>query len=370
MRYMHKNGFNVISISADGDERREVISREGISHIIIPLKRTISPLSDLRSLIKLIFVILKEKPIIIHTHTPKAGLIGMLAAKLTGVNLKIHTIAGLPLMTATGSKRKLLEFTERLTYWAADYVLPNSNSIMSFVKKHQFTKNNKLSIIGKGSSNGIDLARFSKKYLKEEILNDIQQLINYPSSNQYILAVGRVVKDKGIIELVNAFLEIKKTKPKLQLIIVGPIEEERTEESLPIAILNALKENQSIIHVNWSEEVEYYMHLADILVHASHREGFPNVPLQAGAMECPIICSRIPGNIDIVKDKKTGLYFEKGDTEDLVGKINYALEHYSEMKIYAKALRKEIEANYSREYIHQELLKFYKEKLALIESKG
>ena len=365
MEYMSKNGFNVISISADGEERAKVMIRENVPHIIIPFKRTISPLSDLLSLLKLIFIIIREKPDVIHTHTPKAGLLGMLAAKVTGVKLKIHTIAGLPLMTTTGGKRKLLELTERLTYWAADYVLPNSNSIMSFVKENQFTNKDKLDIIGNGSSNGIDLKRFSRNVLGKAKLNEIQKLIDYQPSCRYILAVGRVVKDKGIVEMINAFLAIKIKQPNLRLLVVGPIEEERTEESLPISILRELQENKSIRHINWSDEVEYYMNLADILVHASYREGFPNVPLQAGAMECPVICSNIPGNIDIITNKMTGLHFQVGNVDDLVIKIQYALENYDEMQDYAKILRKEIEKNYSREYIHQELLKFYKTKLAL-----
>ena len=363
MAYMKKHGFDIIMISSDGKEISEVKERERCSHIIIPFTRTISLFQDLKCLYQLIFLIRKEKPDIVHTHTPKAGLLGMLAGKICGVKLKIHTIAGLPLMTAVGNKRKLLEFTEKLTYWAADYILPNSNSIMCFVKENKFTKDSKLDIIGRGSSNGIDLSRFSRNSIQEDILEKIKNIIHYNSNNKYILSVGRVVKDKGIIEIVVAFLEMKNSFPNLKLIIVGPLEEERQEELLPQHIVSTLKTHQDIIHINWSDEVEYYMHLADVLVHASYREGFPNVPLQAGAMECSIICSEIPGNIDIVTDQKTGLYFEVGSWKDLSEKIEYALDNYEEMRQYAVVLREEIETNYKREYVHKELLKFYKAKL-------
>ena len=361
--FMRNNGYEVVMVSADGKERKELIKAECCPHVIIPFTRKISPIKDLLCLFQLLKLILNQKPDIIHTHTPKAGLLGMLAAKICGVKLKIHTIAGLPLMTTQGRKRKLLILVEKLTYWAADYVLPNSNSIMSFVKENKFTKTDKLDMIGRGSSNGIDLKRFSKNMIKPNILENVKKEIKYNEDNHYVLAVGRVVRDKGIVELVNAFLEVRKTYENLKLVIVGSLEEERKEESLPVSIHKALKENKNIIHVNWSDEVEYYMCLADVLVHASYREGFPNVPLQAGSMECPVVCSEIPGNIDIITNNKTGLYFESGHTADLIEKLFFAFENRDLMRRYAVTLRSEIENKYSREYIHHELFKFYNEKL-------
>lgn len=363
MGYMKKNNYDLIMISASGKHISSLVKREGCPHIIVPFSRQISLRQDLKCLWQLIRIIRKEKPDIVHTHTPKAGLLGMLAARLCGVKLKLHTIAGLPLMTAKGGKRKILEITEKLTYWSADYVLANSKSIMSFVKEHKFTNDVKLDMIGEGSSNGIDLKRFSKETIQEKILEKIKKRIAYDNKFKYILSVGRIVKDKGIIELIEAYLELSKYFDNLRLIIIGSLEEVRSEEILPSNIKIELKRNPNIIHVDWSDEVEYYMDLADILVHASYREGFPNVPLQAGAMECPIICSEIPGNIDIVTNRKTGLYFETGNVNDLVKKIRYALSNDNLMQLYAKKLRKEVEYSFSREFIHEELLKFYQEKL-------
>ncbi len=363
MSFMSKNGFEVVMVSADGKEIDEVKNRESCPHYIIPFTRKISPIQDLNCLWQLLKLIRKEKPDIIHTHTPKAGLLGMLAGRLTGVKLKMHTIAGLPLMTATGLKKGLLIFIEKLTYWAADIILPNSQSIMSYVKTNKFTTDKKLHMIGGGSSNGIDLQRFSKKSIDLNKLELLKEAIQFRSENKYILAVGRVVKDKGIAELVEAFVQTKKIYPELNLIIVGPLEEERIEESLPKDISFELKNNVDIIHINWSEEVEYYMAIADLLVHASYREGFPNVVLQAGAMECPIVCSNIPGNIDIVRDDITGQQFEVKNKEHLIQKIKFVFENESIVKGYAVHLRSEIESNYSRKFIHQELLNYYLEKL-------
>ena len=363
MKYMRENGYEVLMVSAEGPEIEGVKKSEGCPHTVIPFTRQISPLRDLKSLWLLVKLIRKEKPDIVHTHTPKAGLIGMLAARICGVKLKIHTIAGLPLMTAKGVKRKLLEFVEKLTYIAADYVLPNSNSIMQFVRENKFTSSKKLDMIGRGSSNGIDLTKFSKKSIQKEKLGRIENTIQYNPTNTYILTVGRIVKDKGIVEIVNAFLELRKLKPKLRLVLVGPMEDERREENLPYNILEEIHSNKDIFHINWSDSVEYYMSLADLLVHASYREGFPNVPLQAGAMECPIVCSNIPGNIDIIKDGQTGYYFQVTNTLELVDKIQEAIEKKNQSRKYSDRLRKEIEELYARPQVHKKIKEFYQSKL-------
>lgn len=356
---MHENGFEVVMVSSDGKEVDEVTIQENSRHIVIPFTRKISPIQDIKCLVQLIQLIKKEKPDIVHTHTPKAGLIGMLASKIAGVNVKLHTVAGLPLMTATSLKRKILVFTEKLTYWAADTVLPNSNSIYNYIQEHNFVSSDKLDMIGNGSSNGIDLERFSRSAIQSKKLEQIKKGIKYDESKKYILSVGRVVKDKGIVELVRAFLKVSRDVQNIVLLIVGSLEYERAEELLPFDVLDEIKGNKNIIHINWSDEVEYYMYLADVLVHASYREGFPNVPLQAGAMECPIVCSNIPGNVDIVTDNYTGLYFEVGNTEELIERITMSLNKREQMQLYTKTLRKEIEDKFDRKKIHDEMRHFY-----------
>ena len=170
MKFMSQNGFDVLMISADGKEIQAVIENENCEHIIVPMTRKITPLQDLKCLWILIKFFKKEKPAIVHTHTPKAGLLGMLAAKFTGVKIRIHTVAGLPLMVEKGFKYKLLKFIEKLTYWAANHVWPNSFSLLSFIKENKFTSSIKLKVINQGSSNGIDLNRFNKQNLDQAIL--------------------------------------------------------------------------------------------------------------------------------------------------------------------------------------------------------
>ena len=165
-----------------------------------------------------------------------------------------------------------------------------------------------------------------------------------------------MVKDKGIEELIRVFLDLQKTN-KLQLVLVGPFEP--TLDPLSTETMATISTNKSIIHINWSDEVEYYMALSDIIVHPSHREGFPNVILQAGAMQLPVVCSNIPGNTDIIQHNKTGLIFEVKNETDLYKTLKFAIENKERMQQIASELYNEIKLRYDRERIHEQILNNY-----------
>ncbi len=353
-KFMREHGFNVIMISANGKELEDVKKAEQCEHIIVPMTRKITPVKDLTCFFQLRKLIKKYRPDIVHTHTPKAGLLGMLAAKSAGVKIRIHTVAGLPLMLETGFKRKVLLLAEKLTYFAATHVWPNSKSMKQFIIGHKLLKDDKLGMISNGSTNGVDLQKFSQHNLNEATKKKTAQSI--PASKDLkILCVGRMVKDKGIEELISVFERLQK-QFSLQLILVGPFEPNL--DPLSAATMNAITTNTSIVHINWSDAVEYYMALADIFVHPSHREGFPNVILQAGAMQVPVVCSDIPGNTDIVEDGRTGLVFKVKNEDDLYNKLKIAIENKEQTKIIASNLYKEVTTLYDRERIHEEI--FYK----------
>jgi glycosyltransferase involved in cell wall biosynthesis len=358
MRFMAANGFDVLMISADGKELNEVIEKEQCRHITVPMTRQITPFKDLKCLFQLIKIFNKEKPDIVHTHTPKAGLLGMLAAKLCGVKVRIHTVAGLPLMVEKGFKYKLLKFIEKLTYACALQVWPNSNSLMQFIIKNKLCKITKLKIIAKGSTNGININRFSPQQLDDKITEEIKTRINYSTEDTYLLCIGRLVVDKGIAELVHVFTQLQKTDDDLMLILVG--EYEPALDPLPEETLHEIEINPSIIHINWTPHVEYYMSLAHFFIFPSHREGFPNVLLQAGAMGLPVICSHITGNIDIVANNETGLIFDSGNEQQMLKLLQYALLHPQHMQTMAKKLQQDIRQNYPQENIWQNMLQAYK----------
>ncbi|MBC7935298.1 MAG: glycosyltransferase [Rhizobacter sp.] len=357
MNYMQKNGLEVLMISADGPELEDVIKNEHCRHIVVAMTRKITPWQDLKSLVQLIKIIRKEKPAIVHTHTPKAGLLGMLAAWICSTQVRIHTVAGLPLMVEKGLKLKLLKFIEKLTYAAATNVWPNGDSMKKFIIEHKFCSPAKLTIIGKGSSNGVDTGRFNKDTLDPATLAVIKQKIDHHTGMMYLLFTGRLVADKGIVELITVFEAIQKNNASLRLILTGDFE--RSLDPLPIHIENAIGSNPAIIHVAWTEYVEYYMALADFFVFPTYREGFPNVLLQASVMKLPILCSSIPGNVDIVIHGKTGLLFKDQDTESLKEQLTRAIAHPGEMKAMAEEQYHFVYNNFPREIFWKTMLQEY-----------
>lgn len=358
MHFMSGNGFDVLMLSADGEELADVLQQESCRHIVVPMTRKITPVQDIRCLIQLIKIFRTEKPDIVHTHTPKAGLLGMIAAKICGVKTRIHTVAGLPLMTEKGLKYWILNFTERLTYACANKVWPNSPSLLRFIHEKKMCPPAKLNIIANGSTNGININRFNPKTLNENILDEVAEQINFSDEDRYLLCIGRLVADKGITELVNVFTKLEKTHEELMLILVGTFED--SLDPLPESILHEIEINPNIVHINWTDRVEYFMHLADFFVFPSHREGFPNVLLQAGAMGLPVVCSNIPGNIDIVTHNETGLVFDCGNEAEMLDLLEFALVNPKAVNKMAASLQNNIQENYQQEKIWGKMLEAYK----------
>lgn len=353
MSFMVDKGFDVTMMSADGPEIDELVQREKCPHQVIPLTRKITPIQDLIAVWVLYKELRKMKPSIVHTHTPKAGLVGMLASWFARVPIRIHTVAGLPLETTAGIKRSVLVAVEKCTYFFASEVWPNSQSLLSFIVENRFAPTRKLNMIGQGSSNGIDLEEFSVDVIDEQTLREVEERVEYSQDNFYLLFVGRVVKDKGIVELVEAFKRLEISNKLLRLIIVGPTEPEL--DPLPPAVLNEIKTNPKIYAIGYSDKVKYYMHLADTFVFPSHREGFPNVLMQAGLMACPIVASKITGNVDIIQHGTNGLLFEKGNIDSLVSSVMVIVEDKQLRQRMKIDLAKKIVKYFSRKRVQEEV---------------
>ncbi len=358
MKFMQQQkNMTVLMVSADGPEIEAVLKNEACPHTIIPFTRTISPLQDLKCLWQLTMFLRREKPDIVHTHTPKAGLIGMMAAWLARVPVKIHTVAGMPLMVESGNKRRLLEFTEKLTYFFADEVWPNAYSLLRFIQQHKFTKAEKLRVISKGSSNGILVANYTPENIDKALIAQLKTTIKYDASKFYLVVIGRIVADKGIVELMEAFKQLQQAHPQLHLLLLGNYEQ--ALDPLPQATLDFIQHNEAITHVPWTNHVAAYLSFSNLLIHASHREGFPNVLLQAGAMHVPMVVSDIDGNNDIVTHQKTGLLFKVTDTADIIAQVNYAIENPIQLNQMAEQLQQEIRLNYSQAVIHEAIYENY-----------
>jgi len=357
LEYMN-DYYKVIGVSSSGKAIATIEEQEGIETHVIEMTRNISPIQDLKSAYKLYKYLRKEKPFIVHTHTPKAGTLGMLAARFARIPNRLHTIAGLPLLEATGAKRKLLNVVEKITYTNATMILPNSFGLKEIIKNHNFTSDKKLKIIGKGSSNGIDTEHFNKSNISQEQQKTLKQELNISDDDFVFNFVGRLVADKGINELISAFSTISKTNTKIKLLLVGPFETEL--DPLSAETLQEIEVNKNIISAGFQEDVRPYFAIADALVFPSYREGFPNVVMQACAMELASIVTDINGCNEIITNNKNGLIIQPKSKEELQNAMQYLLDNPDKANEFALSARPNILENYKREVIWKELLNLYK----------
>lgn len=362
-RFMKYQGFDVLGVSSSGNELEEVKNQEEIPVYALEMTRTISPLQDLKSLWNFYKLCRKEKPTIVHSHTPKAGIVGMLGARLAGVPIRLHTVAGMPLMEATGMKRRILDWVEKLTYSAATGVYPNSKGLYDFIIQHQYTSMEKLMVIGNGSSNGIDTSFFSREKLEETDLIKLRTSLSIKDHDFVFVFVGRLVGDKGINELVSAFAQLN--KPNVKLLLVGSLESDL--DPLANEIQSEIDRNPNIITVGFQKDVRPYFAISNALVFPSYREGFPNVVMQAGALELPSIVSNINGCNEIIIEGENGMIIPVKNIEV----IHDAMIKFVEDGVFYNKLksnsRKMITNRYEQKIVWDALLNEYN---SLLNKKG
>jgi len=362
-RFMKSKGFDVLGVSSSGHEVEDVMMEEKIPVHVLEMTRTISPIQDLKSLWAFYRLCKKEKPIIVHSHTPKAGIVGMLGSRLAGVPIRLHTVAGMPLMEATGFKRKVLDWVEKLTYSAATKVYPNSKGLYDFIIQHQYTSKEKLMVIGNGSSNGIDTSFFSREKLDETDLIKLRTSLSIKDDDFVFVFVGRLVGDKGINELVSAFAQLN--KPNIKLLLVGSLESDL--DPLAKEIQSEIDRNPNIITVGFQKDVRPYFAISNALVFPSYREGFPNVVMQAGALELPSIVSNINGCNEIIMEGENGMIIPVKNME----MIRDAMVQFVEDGLFYNKLksnsRKMITDRYEQKVVWDALLNEYN---SLLHKKG
>lgn len=351
--------YEVKAVSSDNNYLQKVAHQEGVEAYCINLTRKITPFKDLMAVWKMYRFLKKEKPFIIHSHTPKAGLVSMLAARLANVPNRLHTVAGLPLLESTGLKRVVLDTVESLTYKCATKVYPNSNALKNIIITNKLAKGNKLKVIGYGSSNGINLDHFNPSNIALNEIENLKKQTGINSQDFVFVFVGRIVKDKGINELVESFVQINKEHNNVKLLLVGPFESDLD----PIEAHNfkEIKENNNIIEVGFVNDVRPYFLMSNALVFPSYREGFPNVVLQAGAMGLPSIVSNINGCNEIIENNKNGVIVPVKNVIELTNKMKeFLLSEAFYLKLKKQA-RSSVENRYNQTYIWEEILKEYKE---------
>ena len=350
--------YNVIAVSSDKERLERYGESEKVAVFPLEMTRKITPLRDMFAVLKLYFFLKKTKPFIVHTHTPKAGIVGMLASKLAGIPNRLHTVAGMPLLEQAGFKRMVLNFVEKLTYSCATKVYPNSFKLRDVIIKNEYCPPTKLKVLANGSSNGIDTSYFDSTHFSEDQKSSLKQELGIKSSDFVFIFVGRIVSDKGINELISAFSEIQEYKTDLKLLLVGPYEQEL--DPLKEETLNQINGNKSIFSVGYQDEVRPYFAISDCLVFPSYREGFPNVVMQAGAMGLTCIVSDINGCNEIIEDTKNGYIIPVRDKEAVKETLIRILENKEEYSKMQQNAREMIVSRFDQKTMWESILQEYR----------
>ena len=345
--------FETIGLSSPGKDLALVEKREGIRTIEVPMKRDIHLWHDLYSLFNLIKVFIREKPYMVHANTPKGSLLSMIAGFITFVPIRIYTITGLRYESEIGFKRRLLISMERLTCAFATNVIAESKGVQQMIINDRLFSG-KAQIIGNGNINGLN----ANYWNPEEINIDQKIALRYKNAIErddfVFIFIGRLVGDKGINELVKAFVPYKNSSVKL--LLVGSMEPDL--DPLEEDVLQEIDSNPNIMAIGFQADVRLFLCIAHSLILPSYREGFPNVLLQAGAMGLPLISTDINGAIDLIIEGRNGLIIKKKNVGELEAAMKYMIENYNNFD--SKVCREDVISRYSQAYYYPKLLKFYK----------
>lgn len=355
LKYLNKF-HDVVAISSPGEDLIKYRKSENVRTISLNMTRKISPIKDIASLIKMIKILKKERPDIVHSQTPKAGIISMLASILCRVPHRIHTVGGMPLMEANGLKKKILFLVEWLTYKFATRIYPNSFRLKNFILKKFYIPKTKFLVIGNGSSNGIDTNYFKiTKKIQEKAKNLKKKLLI--ENNFIFIFIGRIVKDKGIEELLNVFVKLNDKYKNTKLVLLGW--EEKELDPISSQAKKIIKYNKNVYFSGFKEDVRSYLALSNCLVLPSYREGFPNVVLQAGSMKKPSIVSNINGCNEIIKNRINGLLVKPKDMHSLYLSMEKIFLDKQLYKKLSSSARQIVINNFERKFFLKKLLKSY-----------
>ena len=339
--------FEVIGVAKNTGVLKEVSEREGIRVVDAPLERPISLVKDIKGLWFLCRLFRKEKPWCVHANTPKGSLLAMIAAWIARVPHRVYTVTGLRYQGAQGMLRTILKTMERLSCLFATNVIPEGQGVLHALQEDNITKK-PLRVIWNGNINGIDTEYFKPTESFTERKNDTFTFV----------FIGRIVRDKGIHELTECIRKLN-----CNLILVGSFEDgDPVDEDDKKFLLTSEK----VKFVGWQIDVRPYLEQADALVFPSYREGFPNVPMQAGAMGLPCIVTNINGCNEIIKDGLNGKIIAaplkegtKMMEQSLLNTMQWFIDHREEAKRMGNNARPMIQERYEQRYVWKALKEYY-----------
>lgn len=362
LRALRLAGFDVTLVSAPGASLTRLTAEEGVQAWPLPMRRGISPVADVISLFGLCFALARLRPLVTDFSTPKAGLLGNLAAWGMRVPHRVYTLRGLKLEGSRGRKRDLLLWSERVSAWCADVVLCNSESLLEAARSLRIAPDRKLRLLGDGSSNGVDADRFSPGE------SNVSAKLGIPADGLVVGFVGRLTRDKGVPELLVAFEEILRVEPLCWLLLVGWFD--RAEDALADGWRRCIHDHPRILHTGFVVDTAPYYRAMDLFVLPTHREGFPNVALEAAACGLAVISTDSTGARDAVVPEVTGLVIPPGIPEAISDAVVGLLRDTGKRERFGKAGRAWVLERYTRERVLGLAVEFYLDLLRTKTRKG
>lgn len=359
--YMKARGYEVHVVASPGALLDEFAAREAVHAHAVPMSRRIDVASDLVALARLVALFRRHGPDIVHAHTPKGGLLGVLASTIAGVPVRIYHLRGLPIVTAIGPRRAVLAATERLSCGLSTRTLAVSPSLRRTAIELGLVDPGHVQVLLGGSGNGVDSRRRFRRSPDGARGAALRASLAIPSDAPVVGFVGRLVRDKGIVELEAAWRRIRERHPDAFLLLVGP---EEPEDPVPPEVLAALRSDARVRHVEFTEDMPSVYEAVDLLVLPTYREGFPNVLLEAAAMELPVVATEVDGCTDAVLPGSTGALVPPRDAESLGAATERYLGDASMARSHGVAARERVEREFDQERLWEALERTYRELLA------
>ena len=367
VRFMKARGFEIYGLSAPGKLLSLFSEREGVSVQAVEMTKRITPIRDLVALVRIWRWLRLVRPDIVQAHTPKGGLLGMLGAWLARVPVRIYQLHGLRFVTATGWKRKVLIWSEKWSCRLAHQVLCVSASVRAQALDAGIGHAEKIKVLLNGSCNGVDSTnRFNPLKVPVSVRGDTRAKCHIPNDAAVLGFIGRIAWSKGIVELAEAWSDLRNEFPDLHLLMVGPIE---TEDPIPMRVDEQLRRDPRVhlIGEEWDTPPLYAS--MDMVLLPTYREGLPTVLLEAAAMSLPVVATRVAGCVDVVEDGITGILVPPYDSLSLAGAIRRYLENPELRRQHGSAAREKVVREFSQQTIwhavYQEYIRcLLKKKLA------